>query len=133
MDSTDEGFTLLELLVVLVIIGILAAIAIPSFLNQRQQAYAAQTVSDLRGAAIHIEAWLADPAHSIATLNGQTENSPVLAGEGWKASDPTSMTISVAADTYCIRATHTNITTREFRYRSDHGVVEQGATGTLSC
>lgn len=43
----DSGFTLVELLVVMIIIGVLAAIAVPVFINQRAKAHDAAVKADV--------------------------------------------------------------------------------------
>ncbi|MBL0712528.1 MAG: prepilin-type N-terminal cleavage/methylation domain-containing protein [Desulfosarcina sp.] len=46
MRSNKEGFTLIELMIVIAIIGILAAIAIPNFIAYRNKAYCSAAESD---------------------------------------------------------------------------------------
>ena len=51
----NNGFSLVELLVVVAILAILAAIAIPLFLNQKNKALDAVTRSDVRNLATEVE------------------------------------------------------------------------------
>jgi prepilin-type N-terminal cleavage/methylation domain-containing protein len=61
MKTTNrKGFSLIELLIVVVIIGILAAIAIPKFANTKEKAYIAQMKSDLKNLASAQESYFSD-------------------------------------------------------------------------
>lgn len=62
-STIDAGFTLIELLIVVAIIAILAAIAIPQFSLYRQKGYNAASVSDLRSAKSVLESYLTETQH----------------------------------------------------------------------
>jgi prepilin-type N-terminal cleavage/methylation domain-containing protein len=76
----QRGFTLVELLIVVVIIGLLASIAIPKFANTKQKSYVAQMKSDLRNLATAQEAFFYDSMYyttSLPALNNFQESSGV--------------------------------------------------------
>jgi type IV pilus assembly protein PilA len=56
----QKGFTLIELMIVIAIIGILAAIAIPQFVTYRQKGYNVQAKGELKSFYTACQAYFAD-------------------------------------------------------------------------
>src|SRR3954453_11643674 len=78
-SDDEQGFTLIELMVVVLIIAILIAIAIPTFLGARQRAQDRAAQSDLRNGLT---------AEKVTYTDTQTYSSDTAAGGVLKGIEP---------------------------------------------
>lgn len=72
MKKQKKGFTLVEIMIVVLIIGLLAAIALPGFARARQRAQENACVNNLRQIESAKDQWAID--------FGATTNSPIAGG-----------------------------------------------------
>ena len=70
LRSNKEGFTLIELMIVIAIIGILAAIAIPNFIAYRNKAYCSAAENDAHAISAALADYFSIPAN--VSMSGRT-------------------------------------------------------------
>jgi prepilin-type N-terminal cleavage/methylation domain-containing protein len=74
LRGNTRGFTLIELMIVIAIIGILAAIAIPNFISYRNKSFCAAAESDANAIAAAVADYFSISVHTLTptmpNLNG---------------------------------------------------------------
>jgi type IV pilus assembly protein PilA len=101
MAQEESGFTLVELLVVMLILGLLAAIAIPAFFNQRDKAKDADAKTSVRTAETAMETYATDNDGSYDAADAAA----LVNIESTLSDADLTVTVNAAGDGYTVSVT----------------------------
>jgi type IV pilus assembly protein PilA len=124
MANKDDGFTLVELLVVMIIIGILAAIAIPVFMNQQVKARETSAKTDASTIGKAIIAYYIDGTAAL-TASGSGGTWTLTAGGATVDTGKLSNGNTVVAGTvssvtsFCVAVQPSDGATHAWKYSQD--------------
>ena len=116
--NNKKGFTLIELMIVIAIIGILAAIAIPNFIAYRNKSFCSRTESDANNIAAGLADYFSIPTHTALPVLGANGVNITLSGNntGTISGTPENIVVTVTdrssrcPDTYRDRMLATSTT-----------------------
>jgi type IV pilus assembly protein PilA len=120
----EDGFSLIELLVVMIILGLLAAIALAAFSGQKDKAHDADAKTSARGAQLAMESYFVDnKTYAGATVPQLQSIQPAL-------SNAPGLTVqSATANTFQLSTSSTSTTSVTFSVaRSANGTIARTCT-----